>query len=124
MRALCDKWEVRASVVGRVVEPEVGDDGVVRAMLRIRDGFDGEILANVPAAALADEAPLYDRPHQRPESLDAVWADDPTHGEPIGSANDDLMDLLVDPAWVYRQYDSQLFLNTVVGPGATPRCCA
>ena len=29
VQALCDKWEVRASVVGRVVEPEVGDDGVV-----------------------------------------------------------------------------------------------
>ena len=116
-KALCDKWEVRASVVGRVVEPEVGTDGVTRAMLRIRDGFDGEILANVPAAALADEAPLYDRLHERPESLDAIWADDPTHDVPIGSANDDLLDLLVDPAWVYRQYDSQLFLNTVVGPG-------
>jgi phosphoribosylformylglycinamidine synthase len=25
--------------------------------------------------------------------------------------------LLTDPAWVYRQYDHQLFLNTVVGPG-------
>ncbi len=117
VKALCDKWEVRASVVGRVVEPEIGDDGVARAMLRIRDGFDGEILANVPAAALADDAPLYDRPHERPASLDAVWADDPTHDEPIGSANDDLLDLLIDPAWVYRQYDSQLFLNTVVGPG-------
>ncbi len=117
VQALCDKWEVRASVVGRVVEPEVGEDGVTRAMLRIRDGFDGQILANVPAAALADDAPLYDRPHERPVSLDAVWADDPTHDEPMGSANDDLLNLLVDPAWVYRQYDSQLFLNTVVGPG-------
>ncbi len=117
VQEMCDKWEVRATVVGRVVEPEVDDDGVVRAMLRIRDGFDGEILANVPAAALADDAPLYDRPHERPASLDAVWADDPTHDEPTGSANDDLLDLLVDPAWVYRQYDSQLFLNTVVGPG-------
>ncbi|HEY5010687.1 MAG TPA: AIR synthase related protein [Acidimicrobiales bacterium] len=28
-----------------------------------------------------------------------------------------MLDLLLDPAWVYRQYDSQLFLNTVVGPG-------
>jgi phosphoribosylformylglycinamidine synthase len=25
--------------------------------------------------------------------------------------------MLIDPTWVYRQYDSQLFLNTVVGPG-------
>ncbi|HEY1761897.1 MAG TPA: phosphoribosylformylglycinamidine synthase subunit PurL [Acidimicrobiales bacterium] len=117
VQALCEKWEVRASVVGRVVEPVIGSDGVARAMLRIRDGFDGEILANVSASALADEAPLYDRPRERPTDLDAVHADDPTFDEPVGSPNDDALDLLVDPAWVYRQYDSQLFLNTVVGPG-------
>jgi phosphoribosylformylglycinamidine synthase len=29
----------------------------------------------------------------------------------------DLLDLLADPSWVYSQYDHQLFLNTVVGPG-------
>jgi len=46
-----------------------------------------------------------------------VRADDPTDDEPVGSPNDDLLALLIDPAWVYRQYDSQLFLNTVVGPG-------
>ena len=115
--ALCAKWEVRASVVGRVVEPVLDDEGNAVGMLRIRNGFDGEILANVPAKSLADEAPLYDRPRERPSTLDAVLADDPTLDEPEGSANDDLLDLLVDPAWVYRQYDSQLFLNTVVGPG-------
>jgi phosphoribosylformylglycinamidine synthase subunit PurL len=115
--AVCDKWEVRASVVGRVVDPVVGVDGVARGMLRIRDGFDGEVLAEVPASALADDAPLYDRPRERPADLDAIRADDPTFDEPAGSPNDDLLDLLVDPAWVYRQYDTQLFLNTVVGPG-------
>jgi phosphoribosylformylglycinamidine synthase II len=117
VQALCEKWEVRASVVGRVVDPVIGLDGVARAMLRIRDGFDGEILADVPASALADEAPLYDRARERPANLDAIHADDPSFDEPVGSPNDDLLDLLVDPAWVYRQYDSQLFLNTVVGPG-------
>ncbi len=30
---------------------------------------------------------------------------------------DDLLALLRSPRWVYRQYDHQLFLNTVVGPG-------
>jgi phosphoribosylformylglycinamidine synthase len=117
VQTLCDKWEVRAAVVGHVVEPTVGDDGVTRALLRIRDGFDGEVLAEVPASALADDAPLYDRPRERPASLDAVIADDPTNDEPVGSPNEDLLGLLVDPSWVYRQYDSQLFLNTVVGPG-------
>jgi phosphoribosylformylglycinamidine synthase II len=117
VEALCAKWEVRASVVGHIVEPIVDDDGRAVAMLRIRDGFDGPILAAVPAKALADEAPLYDRPRERPATLDAILADDPSDNEPVGDANDDLLDLLVDPAWVYRQYDSQLFLNTVVGPG-------
>ena len=115
--ALCAKWEVRASIVGHVVDPHVDEHGRSIGMLRIRDGFDGEVLAEVPASSLADEAPLYDRPIRRPADLDAVRADDPTNDEPEGDASDDLLDLLMDPAWVYRQYDSQLFLNTVVGPG-------
>jgi phosphoribosylformylglycinamidine synthase subunit PurL len=113
---LCAKWEVRANVVGHVVEPVVQGDRAV-GMLRIRRGFDGEILAEVPAASLADEAPLYDRPRLRPADLDDIQRDDPTEDEPIGSPNDDLLGLLLDPEWIYRQYDSQLFLNTVVGPG-------
>ena len=114
--ALCAKWEVRATVVARVVEPVVGANGVAVGRLRVRDGFDGEVLADVPASALADEAPLYDRPRRRPAGLDALGEDDPGD-EPVGDPGADLLDLLVDPAWVYRQYDSQLFLNTVVGPG-------
>ncbi len=113
---VCERWEVRATVVGHVVEPIVDDRGDAVGMLRIRDGFDGEILAEVPARALADEAPLYDRARVRPASLDAVLADDPSD-DPVESANEDLLSLLVDPGWVSRQYDSQLFLNTVVGPG-------
>jgi phosphoribosylformylglycinamidine synthase II len=115
--ALCAKWEVRATVIGHVVEPSVGEDGITVGMLRIRDGFDGDVLAEVPASSLADEAPLYDRPRRRPSDLDAINADDPTDDEPVGSPNDDVLDMLIDPTWVYRQYDSQLFLNTVVGPG-------
>ncbi len=114
---LCAKWEVRASIVGHVVEPQLDAQGRSVGMLRVRDGFDGEVLAEVPAASLADEAPLYDRPRLRPAQLDAVLADDPSNDEPEGVASDDLLELLMDPAWVYRQYDSQLFLNTVVGPG-------
>lgn len=115
--ALCAKWEVRATVIGHVVEPAVDEEGNAVGMLRIRNGFDGEILAEVPASSLADEAPLYDRPRRRPSGLDAINADDPSDDEPDGSASDDVLDMLIDPTWVYRQYDSQLFLNTVVGPG-------
>ena len=114
---LCEKWEVRASVVGRVTDAERDGAGAAVGVLRVRQGLDGEVLAEVPASSLAEEAPLYDRPRARPDDLDERHADDPTLDEPIGSPNDDLLGLLIDPAWVYRQYDSQLFLNTVVGPG-------
>jgi phosphoribosylformylglycinamidine synthase len=115
--ALCAKWEVRATVVGKVVEPDLLPDGSRVGMLRVRQGFEGTIVAQVPATSLADDAPLYQRPLARPANLDAINADDPTHDEPTGSLSDELLELLIDPAWVYRQYDSQLFLNTVVGPG-------
>jgi phosphoribosylformylglycinamidine synthase len=114
---LCRKWEVRATVVGRVVDPVINEHGDSVALLRIREGFDGPILAAVPATSLADDAPLYDRPRRRPADQDFVNSDDPTINEPAGSANDDLLGMLMDPSWVYDQYDSQLFLNTVVGPG-------
>ena len=117
VKAVCDKWEIRANVVGHVVEPTEMPDGSRVGMLRVRHGFDGEVLAEVPASSLADDAPLYDRPRERPADLDALWGDDPTFDEPEGDLVKDLLDLVVDPAWVYRQYDSQLFLNTVVGPG-------
>ncbi len=115
--ALCAKWEVRATVVGKVVEPDLLPDGSRVGMLRVRQGVEGTIVAQVPATSLADDAPLYQRPLARPANLDAINADDPTHDEPTGSLSDELLELLIDPAWVYRQYDSQLFLNTVVGPG-------
>jgi len=116
VKELCDRWEVRATVVGRVTDPVTMGNGEQVGMLRVRRGFEGEILAEVPAASLADDAPLYDRPRQRPEALDALHAQNPTGLVPDNITND-VVDLLIDPAWVYRQYDSQLFLNTVVGPG-------
>ncbi|MDP9075403.1 MAG: phosphoribosylformylglycinamidine synthase subunit PurL, partial [Actinomycetota bacterium] len=67
--ACCAKWEVRATVVG-----EVTGSG----RLRILDGWDGPVLADVPAASLHEDAPLYHRPMRRPIDLDAVLADDPS----------------------------------------------
>jgi phosphoribosylformylglycinamidine synthase len=88
------------------------------ATLTIRHG--GEVVAEVPAASLADAAPLYDRPLERPEWLEDLWA------RQSRSVDDDpgtvLLRLLDDPAigstsWVHEQYDHMLFLNTLLGPG-------
>ena len=79
----------------------------------------------MPAGALSEDAPLYDRPLARPGDFDARGGRRPRCAprpgrlrprRPAGS--------LADAAWVYRQYDHQLFLNTVEGPAATPPSCA
>ncbi|HLH28817.1 MAG TPA: phosphoribosylformylglycinamidine synthase subunit PurL, partial [Acidimicrobiales bacterium] len=114
LEEVCRRWEIRSAVVGRVTEPPVGQPG----RLRVVDGFGGPVLADVPARALADEAPLYHRPMRRPDAAGVGTADDPGPAGPPEDCGADLLRLLYDPAWVYRQYDHQLFLNTVVGPGA------
>jgi phosphoribosylformylglycinamidine synthase len=106
--AICAKWEVRATVIGTVMEPEPDGGG----RLRIRDGMDGPVLADVPAASLSDDAPLYDRPRQAPAPVPTAPP------APSTDCAGDLLALLRSPGWVYRQYDHQLFLNTVAGPGA------
>ena len=107
---LCARWEVQATVVGKVTEPDA--DGI--GHLRIVDGFDGEVLADVPAASLHDDAPLYDRPMAEPADRAERAADAPSAPTDAAAA---LAGLLYDTTWVSSQYDHQLFLNTVEGPG-------
>ena len=118
VEALCKRWEVRATVIGHVMEPDRDAEGEPIGRLRIRDGFDGPILADVPASSLADDAPLYDRPMARPAQLDALHADDPTHDATSVDVAAAITQLVVGARAVFSQYDHQLFLNTVVGPGA------
>jgi phosphoribosylformylglycinamidine synthase subunit PurL len=109
--AICDRWQVRATVIGTVMEPDPDGGG----RLRIRDGADGPVLADVPAASLSDDAPLYDRPRAAPRRNHATALPPPTPAPPECAG--DLLAMLGSPRWVYRQYDHQLFLNTVAGPG-------
>ena len=105
--AICRKWEVQASVIGSVTGS---------GRFRVLDRLDGEVLADIPAPSLDSDAPLYDRPIAEPVNRAArrrAVVDLPPPSDPGA----DLLELLIDPSWVYRQYDHQLFLNTVEGPG-------
>ncbi len=109
--AIADKWEIDSAVVG-----EVKAGGTLRISHR------GEVVAELPAATLADNAPLYDRPARRPAWLDEVQGR-PGPDLSFHDPADLLRDLLDDPAigssaWIHEQYDHMLFLNTVVGPGS------
>ena len=100
------QWEITASVIGRVTGT---------GQLRVLDSFDGEVLAELPASTLHDDAPEYKRPMSPPSDLAERRQSDASLG-PVNCV-EDLLSLLCDPSWVYSQYDHQLFLNTVVGPG-------
>jgi phosphoribosylformylglycinamidine synthase len=121
---LCARWEIDASVVGRVT-------GTRR--FRVYNGlFDqgGDAgaapVADVPVESLGD-GPRYDRPRARPAGQDEAQRADPAPELaarfPAGTdLSGELLALLntptiADKSWVWRQYDHQLFLNTVVGPG-------
>ena len=133
--ALCEKWEIRASVIGRVT---------TSGRFRVYDGaFDAwgvppaapvdgprpefDVLCDVPGESLGD-GPVYDRPVARPADQDALVAADPlpelTDRFPAGTdLSAELLGALAlpniaDSSWVWRQYDHQLFLNTVNGPGS------
>ena len=107
--AICARWEVRAAVVGTVT---------AGGGLRILDQLDGEVLADIPAASLHEDAPLLDRPRAQPADLGERLGDEAaTALAPPADAGADLLGLLADTSWVWSQYDHQLFLNTVEGPG-------
>ena len=108
------KWGLDAVVIGRVT-----DDGLLRVLDR------GRVVAEVPAKALAEQCPVYDRPRQPPpprtgESLFAFSAD--ANAEPA-RWTEQFRRLLAEPAvaskrWIFEQYDYMVRTNTLVGPGA------
>ncbi len=116
---VCRRWEVRATVIGTVTAPlpVPADGGGGGGRLRILAGPGGEVLADVPAASLSDDAPLYDRPMAPPADLELRRADDPAALAPPADCGAEVLTMLADASWVWRQYDHQLFLNTVAGPG-------
>ena len=111
IRRVFAKWELDAVEIGRVT-----GDGMLRARMH------GELVAEVPVAALADEAPVYEKPTARPDWQDALEAFDPLT-LPAVEPERALLALAGSPAiasklWVYRQYDTQVGINTLVVPGS------
>ncbi|MBW4477325.1 MAG: phosphoribosylformylglycinamidine synthase subunit PurL [Tolypothrix brevis GSE-NOS-MK-07-07A] len=118
------RWGLQAVVAGEVIaEP------IVRIL------FQGEIAAEIPAEALAENTPLYEREllteppeyalkawEWTPDSLPACTTAGIEIQKSLQSWNDILLTLLDTPTiaskrWVYRQYDHQVQNNTVILPG-------
>jgi phosphoribosylformylglycinamidine synthase len=106
------RWDLDAVIVGRVTK-----DRLFRAF------FEGEEVARIPVAALTTDAPVYDRPAERPQWQEEVQKLNLAGLKEPVDAGEDLKRLLASPniaskEWVYRQYDQFVRSNTVVAPGA------
>ena len=107
-----EKWDLHAVRIGEVIaEPR----------LRVREH--GAIVADVPNLALADEAPLYNRPMREPDGRQELQRIPAGELRPRPQPADALMTLLGSPtvaskAWIYRQYDYMVRTNTLAPAGA------
>ncbi|MDB5723326.1 MAG: purL, partial [Novosphingobium sp.] len=104
--AIFKKWELDFAVIG-----EVTDTG--HMVLE----FDGEVVCDIPLGPLADDAPLYDRPHVAPPKP-APLTNVPASSD-LGA---DLLKLIACPdlasrRWIWEQYDSQVGADTMQRSG-------
>jgi phosphoribosylformylglycinamidine synthase len=118
------RWGLQAVVAGEVIEKPI-----------VRILFKGEIAAEIPATALADNTPIYHREllKEPPEYAQTAWQWTPDslpacdyEGLFVNGVyktwNEMLLQLLDTPTiaskhWVYRQYDHQVQNNTILLPG-------
>ncbi|PAF26151.1 phosphoribosylformylglycinamidine synthase II [Shouchella clausii] len=111
IKAIFERWNLHAVEVGVVTDDR-----------RLRLTHKGEIVADVPVDALAEDAPVYHKPSKVPAYFDVFQKQAPYIPE-ITDANETLLKLLAQPTiaskeWVYEQYDYMVQTNTVVEPGS------
>ncbi len=113
--AVFHRWGLDAVEIGKVTE-----DGKLRVLNR------GQVAAEIPAHAIAEEGPRYDRPIAAPKPDSAA---SPAHSPlvPFAKQGADLTEnfrhLLASPTvaskyWITEQYDSMVQTNTHLGPGS------
>lgn len=106
-----DKYDLEAVAVGHVT-----DDKMLRLF------HNGEMVADLPVDALAEEAPVYHKPSKVPAYYKEFLETD-VPAPKVEDAKETLLELLKQPTiaskeWVYDQYDYMVRTNTVVAPGS------
>jgi phosphoribosylformylglycinamidine synthase subunit PurL len=108
VQEIFEKWDLPYAQIG-----VVKDDGYMRV------NVDGKTVVEIPARALADQAPIYERgplEAHAPEPLDI-------DSLPQADVADSLIKLLAHPSiaskrWVWRQYDHMVRLGSAIRPGS------
>ncbi|WP_344339583.1 phosphoribosylformylglycinamidine synthase subunit PurL [Agrococcus versicolor] len=108
--AITERWDVETSVLGEVT-------GTGRLVIT----HGGETIVDVDPRTVAIDSPVYDRPMERPDWLDALNADTTARlprSEAAGLRSE-LLALagspnIADPSWITEQYDSYVLGNTAL----------
>jgi len=109
------KWGLDAVEIGKVTE-----DGILRVLNH------GTVAAEIPAHAIAEEGPRYERPIAKPSAPNPADASKKAvrfkFVAPGTNLTENFRRLLVSPTiaskrWVTDQYDSMVRTNTRFGPG-------
>ncbi len=118
VQAICEKWQTGSAEIGAVT-----DGGAIR-ILR-----EGDVVGEMPVAALVDGCPLYDLEPAEPEGW--IYGNRETLGERValaagrgadpGKPSSILLALLAAPSiaskrWAFEQYDSVVGSRTVRRP--------
>ncbi len=104
--AIFRKWELDFAIIGEVTE--------TGRMVLVHHG---QTVCDIPLAPLADDAPLYDRPHV--PTPPAAPLGDIADTKDLGA---DLLKLMASPdlasrRWIWEQYDHMVGADTVQRPG-------
>ena len=111
VRAILQKWDLDAHVLGKL-----DDSGLMKV-------FHGGVLqAEVPAAKISDDSPVYERPAKRPEYINDLPNAQQFVTRDLGDLRKLLLDFLASPnicskRWVYQQYDHMVQTQTTNPPG-------
>ncbi|MED1602814.1 phosphoribosylformylglycinamidine synthase subunit PurL [Alkalihalophilus marmarensis] len=111
IKEIVDRWGLLSAEVGVVTDDK-----------RLRLLHNGDIVADVPVDALAEEAPVYHKPSKVPAYYEEFQKQEAWTPE-IDDPKETLIQLLAQPTiaskeWVYDQYDHMVQTNTVVTPGS------
>jgi phosphoribosylformylglycinamidine synthase len=114
VRAILTKWDLTAAVIGEVISEPV---------YRVTEG--SRVVAEFPGSRLVTDCPVYSPAARESKDIINLRAIDPSSIPALAEERDHcwtLEQLLASPTiaskrWAYRQYDSTVRTNTVIGPG-------
>src|SRR6478672_2394014 len=114
VRAILEKWDLTAAVIGEVIAEPV---------YRVTEG--DRVVAEFPGIRLVTDCPFYTPEAKESSEIAKLRSQDVSYIKPKAEEKDPvwtLRRLLTSPTiaskrWVYRQYDTSVRSSTMIGPG-------